>query len=110
MAVREGEDRRVDRGSEKLLTLEEAARRLSLPADDVEALIRKGRLPAFRLGGSLLRLSLKDVEAFRLTIHDPPSTIHRSFWDRLFDFFAFNDFYLIALLVILVLLALIFAL
>ena len=58
MAVREDQNRRVDRNPEKLLTLEQAARRLGLPADDVEVMIRSGRLPSFRLGGALLRVLL----------------------------------------------------
>ena len=52
--------------SEKLLTLDEAARRLSLPADDVELLIQEGELPAFRLGGRHLRIRLADLEALQL--------------------------------------------
>ena len=110
MAVREGEDRRLDRGTEKLLTLEETARRLGVPSDDVEALIRKGTLTAFRLGGSLLRIRLKDLEALESRLPPQRSPMPASRWDRIFDFFHFNDFYLIAFLVVLILLALIFAL
>lgn len=51
--------------SEKLLTLAEAARRLSLPADDVELLIQEGQLAAFRLGGRHLRIRLADLEALQ---------------------------------------------
>ncbi len=113
MAVREGQDRRVGSSPEKLLTLEEAAQRLGLPADDVEAMNRTGRLTAFRLGGLLLRLRLKDVETLRqarpeVTRRAP--TPHPSTWNRLVEFFYFNDFYLVAILIILTLLALIFTL
>ena len=126
MAVREGEDRRLGSGPEKLLTLEEAARRLNVPADDVEALIRSGQLTAFRLGGSLLRVRYKDVEQLqfsRKARSDKPSTGVPSFsklravslpalspGERLIEFLQFNDFYLVAILIILTLLALIFAL
>ena len=107
MAVRESENRRVGGGPEKLLTLEEAARRLGIPADDVEAMVKNGKLQAFRLGGALLRFRLQDVEAVRQKPKRPPSPVPQ---DRLLDFLYYNDFYLIALLVILTLLALIFAL
>ena len=129
MAVREGEDRRVGGGPEKLLTLEEAARRLQLPADDVEALVRTGKLQSFRLGGSLLRVRLWDVEKFLAQRATPapqpepqrvtpapgaqgaPSGVRvRSAWDMLLDFLHFNDFYLVAILIILTLLAIIFTL
>ncbi len=121
MAVRESQDRRLDSDSEKLLTLEEAAQRLGCPANDVEAMVREGTLPSFRLGGSLIRVRLRDVEAFsqralnRQPLPSAPDT--RSavrqvllFWTRVVDFLHFNDFYLVAFLVILTLLAIIFAL
>lgn len=115
MAVREGQDRRVGGHPEKLLTLEEAARRLQCPADDVEALVRAGKLPSFRLGGNLLRFRPQDVEAARPQVANPrpppaPPGRKPSSWDRLADFVYFNDFYLVILLVILTLLALIIAL
>ncbi len=115
MAVRESHDRRVGGGAEKLLTIEEAARRVQLPADDLEAMIRAGTLPAFRLGGSLLRVRLQDVDALRTQRSsqrkDSGLTVRRkvSFRDRILDFFYFNDFYVVAFLIILTLLALLFA-
>ncbi len=124
MAVRESEDRRLGGQPEKLVTLEEAARRLGVPADDVEAMIRSGRLKAFRLGGNLLRVRLRDLEeiqtqtkpqAVRKTEPSRPAASSRApsaspGEDRLLDFLYFNDFYLVAILIILTLLAIIFAL
>lgn len=126
MAVREDKDRRVGSDPEKLLTLEEAARRLDLAVPEVEAMIQTGRLAAFRLGGDLVRLRLQDVEALRAQqwhalppakgsepvcpVEPPPSKERSSLWGRLSDFFYFNDFYLMAFLVILTLLALILTL
>ena len=121
MAVRESENRRVGRNPEKLLTLQEAARQLGIPADDVEALVRAGKLPAFRLGGSLLRVRFQDIQAIQSSlsnrphISDPQASNPELMdshpqRDRWLDFFYYNDFYLIAFLVILTLLALIFTL
>ena len=111
MAVREDEDRRVGGHPEKFLTLEDAARRLHCPADDVEAMVRAGELEAFRLGGNLLRVRLADVEAIQRNRPLPVAGQEvRSLRDRLADFLYFNDFYLVALLIILTLLAVIFAL
>jgi excisionase family DNA binding protein len=105
VAVRTGKDRRVGGGSEKLLTLEEAARRLHLPADDVEAMIRRGGLSSFRLGGTLLRVRAGDIDALQRECR-PQGT----FWERLVDFFYFNDFYILLLLLLLTLLTIIFSL
>ena len=132
MAVRSGEDRRVGGEPQKLLTLQEAARRLQLPADDVEAMIRQGKLVSFRLGGSHLRVRFQDVEAIRQgravgpdrpapsgsgtfftasgeKVPDPFSG-PASLWERVVDFFYFNDFYIVALLLLLTLLAIILTL
>ena len=94
---------------EKLLTLQEAARRLSLPADDVEVMIREGRLPSFRLAGNLLRLKLQDVETLRLKRQRSRPGSPRLL-ERISDFFYFNDFYLLVFLILLTLLAIILTL
>ena len=133
MAVRSGEDRRVGGEPQKLLTLQEAARRLQLPADDVEAMIRQGKLASFRLGGSHLRVRFQDVEAIRKGRALPPDrpaswlrlkeaspgasafSVWRrgrpaSLWERVVDFFYFNDFYIVVLLLLLTGLAIILTL
>jgi excisionase family DNA binding protein len=123
VAVQQGQDRRVGGDPEKLLTLEEAAKRLLVSPDDVEQMIQRGRLASFRLGGHLLRVRLGDVERLRAHATGSSASASRStglptrkrsglgrFWDRVLDFFYFNDFYLVALLLLLTLIALILAL
>lgn len=117
MAVRPDQDRRVGGDSEKFLTLEEVAQRLALPADEVEALIRRGTLPSFRLGGSLLRVRVQDLEALQLKGVSGRRPVSRSsparpdtLWERIVDFFYFHDFYIVVLLVLLVLLTIILTL
>ena len=109
MAVREVQSGRVGGHPEKLLTLEEAARRLGLPAEGIEELILQGKLPSFRLAGNLLRFRLRDVETLRLDRQKRrlrrPSPL-----ERIYDFFYFNNFYLIAFLILLTLVAIIFTL
>ncbi|MBI3322530.1 MAG: excisionase family DNA-binding protein [Candidatus Omnitrophica bacterium] len=114
---------------EKLLTLEEAARRLGVSAGEVGEMIERGSLPSFRLGGHLVRVRLGDVERLRSTsssgrhqssrsqgaptVKAAPSRARRGvgrLWDRVLDFFYFNDFYLVALLILLTLLAVILTL
>jgi excisionase family DNA binding protein len=50
--------------AEKLLTLEEAAHRLDRTPDELQTAIREGRLSAFRLGGTLLRIRSRDLDLF----------------------------------------------
>ena len=106
MAIREEQDRRVGLNPEKLLTLEEAARRFSIPAGDLEAMIHQKKLPVFRLGGQLLRVRWRDLQGLQ------PRKIHPAvpFRERVRDFFYFNDFYLVAFLILLTLLAIILTL
>jgi len=50
-----------------LMTVTEAAALLGMRAGSVRAAIRRGRLPAMRLGERLLVLDRDDVEAYRHT-------------------------------------------
>ncbi len=109
MAVREVQSGRVGGHPEKFLTLEEAARRLGIPADQVEDLVLSGKLPSFRLGGNLLRFRLQDVEVLR-SERDRRRSRPPSLFERIRDFFYFNDFYLVAFLILLTLLAIILTL
>ena len=109
MAVRKVQSGRVGGYPEKFLSLEEAARRLGIRTDDVEQLILEGKLPSFRLGGNLLRFRLKDVEGIRLE-REARSSRGPSLFERIRDFFYFNDFYLVAFLIFLTLLAIILTL
>ena len=108
MAVRESQDRQLGGRSKKFVTVEEAARRLDVPADDVEAMIRSGALQAFRIGGHLMRLRLEDVETIRL--QEAGNGAAPSEPDHLAEFLYFNGFYIVAVLVVLTLVAVILAL
>ena len=109
MAVREVQSGRVGGHPEKLLTLEEAARRLGVPPEGIEELILQGKLSSFRLAGNLLRFRLREVETLRLD--RLKSRLRKpSIFERVYDFFYFNNFYLIAFLILLTLIAIIFTL
>lgn len=110
MAVREVQSGRVGGHPEKLLTPEETARRLGLPAEGVEELILAGKLPSFRLAGNLLRFRLQDVERLRLQRQGKRPRRSATLFDRIADFFYFNSFYLIAFLILLTLVAIIYTL
>lgn len=109
MAVREIQSGRVGGHPEKLLTPEEAALRLGLPAEGIEELILQGKLPSFRLAGNLLRFRLRDVETLRLD-RQKRRLRRPSLLESVYDFFYFNNFYLIAFLILLTLIAIIFTL
>ena len=104
---------------DKLLTLSEVADYLGISKEQVESLIVKGKLTAFKIGGSFVRFRPEQIEAVKSEIthaQKPPaatptrSDTHRAratSSEKLFDFFYFNDFYIAALLVMLALLIII---
>ena len=93
--------------TEKLLTLKEAAKLLSIPPEEVEKWVREGRLPAFQIAGEFLRFRRTEIERFKRERISPPDLStsaekkreeHYTFADAMKDFFYFNDFYFISFL------------
>jgi|GEM_PF-1923442 len=91
---------------EKLLNIEEAAAFLFLSVKEVEELVNEGKIPAFHLDGKYLRFRRDDLVTFRATLaktKEEPFDRY-TFRDGLHDFFYFNDFYLLSLFLILLIL------
>ena len=51
--------------NEKLLNIEEVARYLNLSEQAVKELVGKGDLPAYKIGGVLLRFKKEQIESYR---------------------------------------------
>jgi excisionase family DNA binding protein len=51
--------------NEKLLSIEQVAQYLNLPETAIKELVEKGNLPAYKIGGVLLRFKREHVEKFR---------------------------------------------
>ena len=88
--------------SEGLITEEEVKSYLKIESPEVEQLIRKGKLTAYRVGGSFVRyrkeevIALKSGRKFVL-----PDQFERSWFDKLKDFFNFYGIYIILSAVVL---------
>ena len=114
---------------EKLITVREAAELLGIPRIRIRELVDKGDLPAYKIGGRFVRFRKEQVEAIRTELlasldsgaaaskpapreGSPRIVVEapfaQSFSDSILDFLYFNDFYLSAALVTLLLLFLIF--
>ena len=87
---------------EKLWTTSEVARFLGIVEDDVEQLVRDGKLTAYKLGGQFLRFrpdqveGLKGTVALRARAEAVQTVAPRTWVDRLKDAAYFYDFYLIS--------------
>lgn len=114
--------------SEKLMTLRELAEYLGAPEDKLIALVEEKSIPAYRIGGELLRFRKEQIDAMRKEIdsrvHDAKTPKRSSlvrkvqvnkdpgqpgtFIDSVRDFFYFNDFYIMSAAIAGILLAIIF--
>ncbi len=94
---------------EKLLTVREVSHILNLTEKAVMDLAESGTIPAYNVGGVYLRFKRGQVEEYRKKISSDPKFRQKiAFSDRLFDFFYYNDFYILSLLLIILMLFIIF--
>lgn len=92
---------------EKLLTVREVSAILDVSEKDVLDLTQDGRLPGYKIGGLYLRFKKEQVELYKKDRHrlhpkaskDEPEGIG----SRIQDFFYFNDFYISAVILIILL-------
>lgn len=102
--------------SEKLLNLKEVSQSLGISEEDLRKLVDRGEIPAYRLGGTILRFRSGQIDKIKsqgipkvAKLEDEMSSLTaESRTQKLKDFLYFNDFYLISLAVITILLAIIF--
>jgi len=98
---------------EKLITKKEAAMYLGLSERQLQNLVSRGRIPAYRIGGSLVRFKHENLEWFKKasrqtakkaksTSQQKPVAFYKEvgFTEKAIDFFYFNDFYIVSSLFI----------
>jgi excisionase family DNA binding protein len=88
--------------AEKLLTIREAAQYLGVTEKQIIELSDKGVIPAYKVGGVYLRFKKDQLDAAKNKIlpTTKESKLEYSFNDKLSDFFYYNDFYILSLLII----------
>ena len=98
-------------GQEKLLTIREAALLLGVSEKDVIELAEKGLIPAYKIAGVYIRFKRQQLEDYKnkfLKHLSPPSSEKYTAMEKISDFFYFNDFYILAALIIVLILVIIF--
>jgi len=110
---------------QKLLNKEHACRYLNISEVELEELVEKGRLVTYKVGGAYLRFREEDLLAVKPLINKDqelesfmlqekpkkskePRKPKRSFFDGIWDFLYYNDFYILGAIIILLLLAILF--
>ena len=102
--------------AEKLLNVKEVCQYLDLSEAELRKLVDKGEIPAYRLGGTILRFRKDQIDQIKAQgvpklselEEEALSTIADSRAERLSDFLYFNDFYIISAIISIVLLIIIF--
>lgn len=103
---------------EKLLTIRDVAIILGISEKEVIDLSESGAMPAYKIGGVYLRFKREQIEEFKKSLKYAQSKLENpeekllyakvNFNDRVKDFFYFNDFYIVSILIILITLLVIF--
>lgn len=92
--------------SEGLITEEEVKSYLKIDSPEVEQLIRKGKLTAYRVGGAFVRYRKEEVIALKsgrkFTL---PDQFERNWFDKTKDFFNFYGIYIILSVLVLLLIS-----
>lgn len=102
--------------AEKLLNTREVSKYLDIPEEEIRKLVERGELPAYRLGGSILRFRKDQIEEIKqkglprisALEKEAASAPQSSFFERIKDFIYFNDFYVISVVIVVILVVIIF--
>ncbi len=93
---------------EKLLTIREVAQELGITEKEVIDSAGQGRIPAYKIGGLYLRFKQEQIKEIKRDFHQSKNKEKVKPLEKLLDFFYFNDFYIVSLLAIILLLGIIF--
>lgn len=97
---------------EKLLTVREVSVILGVSEKDVLDLTENGTIPGYKIGGVYLRFKKEQVEQYKKGLHHGrPKAVKdeaAGISSRIQDFFYFNDFYIFAAILIILLVYLVY--
>jgi excisionase family DNA binding protein len=97
---------------EKLLTVRDVSIILGISEKEVMDLAEQGQIPAYKVAGVYLRFKREQIEEFAKSFKPLSANEHRTekytVRERISDFLYFNDFYLMSIIIILLVLFIIF--
>ena len=87
-----------------MLTLEEVKSFLEIDHDQFEKYLKQGKLHAYKIGGTYIRFRKDDVLNLRSELQPKKNKPYAgsSFFSRIKEFWRFNNFYIISLLIVIV--------
>jgi len=97
---------------EKMLTVRDVSMILGVSEKDVLDLTEKGIIPGYKVAGVYLRFKKEQVEQYKKSqSHSkvkPAKEETDSFSNKVYDFFYFNDFYVLSFILIILLVYLVY--
>lgn len=89
-----------------MLTEEEVAGYLGVQKSEVEHLVKRGKLTAFRVGGEYVRFRKEEVVALKAgKKFVPPDRLDRNWLEKAADFWKFYSFYILSSVLLLLMVA-----
>ncbi len=91
-----------------MLTLEEVKNFLEIESEILEKFLNEGKLHAYKIGGTYLRFRKEEVMNLKVEIKPRKRQLSPtvSFFARIRDFWKFNNFYILSILLVVLLIAL----
>lgn len=92
-----------------MLTYEEVKNFLEIEEAELEKYLKQGKLKAYKIGGTYVRFRKEEVLNLRFEILPKKSKgkTKVSIWSRIAEFWRFNNFYIISLIIVISLIALV---
>lgn len=86
---------------DNMLTVEEVKNFLGVEQADIEKFLKTGKLHAYKIGGTYLRFRKEEVLTLRSELFPKKKGGAKvSVFSRIADFWRFNNFYIISLLIV----------
>ncbi len=89
---------------DNMLTIEEVKSFLEIEQSEIEKYLKAGKLHAYKIGGTYLRFRKEEVLNLRSEILPQKKNVQKvSVFARIGDFWRFNNFYIISLIIVITL-------
>lgn len=86
--------------TEKLISVREAAEFLGLTEKEIIDLVNEGKIPAYKIAGEFLRFRPDQIHKAKNQLNLQNKKESVNFGEKLADFFYFNDFYIVSITLI----------
>ena len=85
---------------ESMLTVEEVKKFLDIDQKQLEQYLKQRKLHAYKIGGAYLRFRKEEALNLRYEIMPPRKKKRTTFLSLMSDFWRFNNFYIISILIV----------